>query len=254
FMKEFYFEKWNFSEELLLSNPFLSNRIMRYLRDFTDIYNYAGIQYSVDKLLKATKSQNSKVFDFMWNFLVKLYLHSGLEKVAIHIYDTYLESCSNQITNASEEIQKLETLKKLQPGNPAPLIPLEKQGLKKFDEVIRNHELVILYFWASTCDYCRKYSPELLKVVSKTPKNIGVITISLDKDKSEWQKYLHTLQADKWYHYCDLQGWQSDIVKNYAIRKTPVCYLIDRKGNIIEREVHPLDIEKFLLKYFNSKS
>ncbi|MCS6796465.1 MAG: thioredoxin-like domain-containing protein, partial [Raineya sp.] len=250
FMKEFYFEKWNFSEELLLSNPFLSNRIMRYLRDFTDIYNYAGIQYSVDKILKATKSQNSKLFDFMWNFLVKIYLHGGLEKMAVYIYDTYLEGCHAQISSGYEELRKLEKIKKVQEGNLAPVIPLEKQGIKPFAEIIKNHEFTIIYFWYSTCSFCQKATPEFVKSLEKATKNIGVITISLDKNKEEWRKYLKNMPS-KWYHYCDLQGWKSEVVEEYVIRRTPTCYIIDKKGIIIGRDLYPLQVLPFITKYVN---
>lgn len=253
FLKEHFVSLWNWEDASLLSSPFLEPRLYEYLSKYTYIHSFEGIQYSVDKLLEASKA-NPKVLEFVWNYLVKTYLKSGFEDMVLYLYDSYSESCHAQMTSTKEELQKIETLKKLRVGNPAPTIPMEQQEMESFSSILEQHEITVLYFWASTCEHCRNTSPELLKILAKHPKNIGVISISLDQDEQSWENYLNTLNATDWHHFCDLKGWQSQIVKNYAIRRTPTCYILDSQGTILKRELHPLQIEGALSEYFIHKN
>ncbi len=253
FLKDYFVQEWNLADASLLSVPFLEQRIYEYLSDYTYIHSYEGIRFSVDKLLKQAKA-NATVFDFMLNYLIKTYLHSGYEQMVNYIYEQYYDACSQPITSASEELKRFERMKKLNPGNLAPLIPLEKQGMKPFKELVKNYEVTIIYFWASTCQYCKKATPELKKSLAQFRQKIGVITVSLDTNEKDWKSYLKTLGVDNaWHHFCDLQGWQSEVIQNYVIRRTPTCYLVDSEGKIIGKEIYPTQVEEFLKKHLTSK-
>lgn len=244
FLKDYFFDKWEFNNEFLVTNPYLYKRLLQYLSNYTDIYTFEGIQYSVDKLLKSSK-KNEKLFQYIVSFLIKIYLQNGFEKMAMYIYENYLGGCT-QITSAYEELKKLEKIKQLKAGNLAPNIPLEKQGMKPFAETLKNYEQTIVYFWASSCPHCQSATPTFVNLLKKYPQ-IGVITVSLDSDQKSWQDYLKKNMPTHWLHYCDLKGWKSEVIKEYAIMRIPTCYVIDKNGKIIEREVYPTQVLRYLL-------
>lgn len=250
FLKENFIKNWNFDNDLLLTNPFLESRLYEYLSDYTYIHTFEGIRYSVDNLLKNSK-KNAKIFDFILNYLIKTYLQNGFESMVNYIYDTYYDACSTPVTSASEELKKVELLKKLAVGKTAPALNLTNQGLPAWQTLLQRNEVTLLYFWASTCEYCRNATPVLVKAVEKYPK-VNIVTVSLDTKQEEWKQYLKNM-PNKWLHYCDLHGWKSEVVKEYVIRRTPTTYLIDKQGTIIARELHPTQIESFLSEYFHSK-
>lgn len=83
-------------------------------------------------------------------------------------------------------------------------------------------------------------------------KPIAFIAISLDEDKSSWERLVMSEQLKGVQLYADL-GWLSEVARNYMVKRIPTIVLIDAKGNIIQhnapwpssQEIRDL-IEKYL--------
>lgn len=92
---------------------------------------------------------------------------------------------------------------------------------------------VLVDFWASWCKPCRLDVPELKDVHEKFKnKNFAIISISLDKDKSEWIKAM--LEENMpWPQAADLKGDQNDASQAFKIQGIPAKFLIDPNGKII---------------------
>ena len=91
---------------------------------------------------------------------------------------------------------------------------------------------VLLHFWSSTCAPCVKETPELLKLANEN-KDLVIINISLDTDKSRWISGMERLGIINMINYCDFNGASGDICKDYHIKSIPANYLIDSKGSIL---------------------
>lgn len=103
---------------------------------------------------------------------------------------------------------------------------------------------VLLDFWASWCQPCLQQVPALKAFYSRNKeKNLHVIGISLDENKSNWLSAIKKYGLD-WQHVSDLNGWKSIICPLYGVEAIPKNVVIDPDGKIIGIDV---DLEKYNL-------
>lgn len=96
---------------------------------------------------------------------------------------------------------------------------------------------VLLHFWSTTCAPCINEIPDLLRLASVN-KDLVIINISLDLDQSRWISGMERLGLTNMINFCDFNGANSKICKDYHIKSIPANYLIDEKGNILLKTQH----------------
>lgn len=103
----------------------------------------------------------------------------------------------------------------------------------KLSDVLKKNKYVLLEFWASWCGPCRHEIPNLKKAYELYhDKGFEIVSVSLDHDKDKWVKASEKENL-QWINTCNLQAFDSDIVKKYAINGVPAAFLIDSKGKIV---------------------
>ncbi len=106
-------------------------------------------------------------------------------------------------------------------------------------------EYTIIDFWASWCRPCRMENPNVVKVYNKYhDKGLNIISVSLDKagQKERWIKAIEDDNMD-WYHVSNLQFWQDPIARQYNVRSIPATFLLDKNGNIIDKNLRGQALE-----------
>ncbi|AZA82022.1 TlpA family protein disulfide reductase [Chryseobacterium lactis] len=105
----------------------------------------------------------------------------------------------------------------------------------------------VVVFWSSTCSHCETELPKLLeKYNDLKSKNIQVIGLSLDVDKSSYTK---RIAAFPWVNDSELQGWNSSYVDMYNVHATPTYFILDANNKIINKPEHVGNV----LEYFKLK-
>ncbi len=141
------------------------------------------------------------------------------------------------------EVSKLKTTlaakKKASIGGAAPTFsaPTPTGEILSLDEVLGKY--TIIDFWASWCRPCRMENPNVVKVYNKYhDKGLNIISVSLDKanQKERWIKAIADDQMD-WYHVSNLKFWNDPIARQYNVRSIPATFLLDEKGNIIDKNL-----------------
>jgi thiol-disulfide isomerase/thioredoxin len=122
----------------------------------------------------------------------------------------------------------------LAPGQPAPEFTLTSIDGKEYSLSDFKGQIVYLDFWASWCGPCLREIPSLLKLKDAYKgKPIAFVAISIDDDKSAWEKMVNEKQL-KGYQLHAEKAWQSDAAKHYQVYGVPTFVLIDGEGKIIE--------------------
>lgn len=155
----------------------------------------------------------------------------------------------------SEYIQKfhesVETQKKLATGSPAPEIVMNTPDDKPLALSSLKGKVVLVDFWASWCGPCRAENPNVVKAYNKyKSKGFDIYSVSLDKDKDKWMAAIQKDNLSWPNHVCDFKFWQTPVVQLYNFTGIPYNVLIDKKGNIIAKNLRGEDLEKKLEEVF----
>ncbi len=99
-------------------------------------------------------------------------------------------------------------------------------------------QYVLLDFWASWCQPCRKENPNLVEAYKQFKnRKFTIVSVSLDGQRDQWQKGINLDKLVWPYHVSDLLKWRSPLVKTYDIKGIPASFLLDPTGKIIARDL-----------------
>lgn len=96
-------------------------------------------------------------------------------------------------------------------------------------ELSEGKKYVLIDFWASWCNPCRKEIPNLKKLYAKyADKGFQIVSVSIDKKEVDWTKALKEEQL-QWPNFLDTEG----IADLYKVKFVPTMYLIDEQGVMV---------------------
>jgi len=249
FLKQHYFDEVDFNDTMLIRSTFLTSKVVGYLSLFQ---NNAKSQkelednmlIGVDSILNYAQV-NQQVYEFIVEFLIRGFESIGFEKGLEHIAvaNTLDQFCENTERKLKLE-NKLELIKKLAIGQPAPdftttdingtEITLNKIEAKK----------ILLVFWASWCPHCDEIMPVINSYYDDN-NNFEVISISIDESKDDLMKSIEE-SGYNWTYIAELQGWNGPIIEEYGIVATPSIFVLDENKKIIGKPIGKDELVKFL--------
>lgn len=96
-------------------------------------------------------------------------------------------------------------------------------------ELCQGKKYILIDFWASWCNPCRKEIPNLKKLYKEyADKGFQIISISIDKKKADWEKALKEENLE-WPNFLD----NGDVAIAYKVKMIPTMYLIDANGVMV---------------------
>ena len=141
----------------------------------------------------------------------------------------------------------IETQEKVSAGKSAPYFQLPNRKGEKVDRTDFKDKYLLLHFWASWEEHCRKNNAELRALYKKKAykKDLAILGISLDLDKEQWKEALKQ-DTLEWEQVCDFQGWNSNPVKQFGIRELPSIWLLNPSGRIEGKNLTLAEVEEKL--------
>ena len=108
-------------------------------------------------------------------------------------------------------------------------------------------QYLLIHFWASWDTVSRDSNAVYRRIYKKEQKNkkFALLGVSLDINKDNWQKAIET-DTLKWEQTCDLSGWNTEFVKQLAIKALPANILLSPSGRIEGKNLSGAAIEKKL--------
>lgn len=123
------------------------------------------------------------------------------------------------------------------------LFPVGKEGTKVENFTVKNSKgeavtlfdlckgkkYILIDFWASWCNPCRKEIPNLKKLYAAySGKGFQIVSVSIDTDSAAWEKALKEEKLE-WPNFLDTEG----VATLYNVKFVPTMYLIDANGIIL---------------------
>jgi len=246
-----YFDEIDFTDSLLMRSNILTSRIVKYL----SLYQEQGMTQeelenqllvAVDTVLeKAFVDQ--KMYEYIIDFLIGGFEAIGFERGLEHIANQNMlnELCVNTERKAELE-NKMELIKKLAIGQPAPDFEVNDLNGNQVKLSNISAKKTILFFWASWCPHCENILPELLKMYdAENTGNIQIVAISIDESDEDLKKLIAENKLD-WINIAELKGWDGPIVEEYGIVATPSIYLLDANKTIIGKPGNISELKSLL--------
>ena len=249
FLKNHYFDGIDFNDTMLIRSTFLTSKVVNYLSLYQMNANSqaeleVNMLMGVDSILSYAQS-NQQVYEFLIDFLISGFESIGFEKGLEHIANasTLNQFCENTERKMKLE-NKLELIKKLAIGQPAPnFTATDILGNK----VVLNEitaKRTILVFWASWCPHCEEIMPVINSYYNGSD-TYEVITISIDDSEEALMESLKESNYN-WINIAEFKGWEGPIVEEYGIVATPSIFVLDENKKIIAKPVGKRDLDKFL--------
>lgn len=246
FQHAHFFEYVNFSDPRIINTATYEMKLFTYLDQYVD-HTEAGFKKGVDKIMKGAQ-KNSEVRDFTVAYLLEVFTKKGPPALVEYVHDSYSEGCELPIKSETEKL--LNKLKLISNGTPAPELLINDINYQPVS--LRNTlkgKLGMVYFWASTCPHCMEHTPQVYEVYKKyKSKGLEVYSVSLDNDYSAWLKAIQDMKIE-WINVSELKGWNSECINTYALERTPTIFLVDKAGNILDKNFPPSELEEKLSKY-----
>ncbi|MAZ93459.1 MAG: hypothetical protein CMF58_03495 [Lentimicrobiaceae bacterium] len=249
YLKTHFFDNVDFSDSMLINSTVLTSKIVGYL---SLNQKYAKSQeeledlmlISIDTILKYTSS-NQQVYEHVVDFLISGFESIGFERGLEYIANanTLNDFCENteQKLNLQE---KLELIKKLAIGQPAPEFKVKDINGIEIDLYAIEAETTVIVFWASWCQHCDEILPIINNYYQKGNKS-EVIAISIDDNEEVIKEWLS--QNDfNWINIAELKGWHGAIIEEYGIVATPTVLVLDRDKKILAKPVRKENLERIL--------
>ena len=225
-----YFDLIDFSDERIITSPFLSNKVLEYLYTYTE-RSEIGIQNAIDKLL-ARPETAPKVQAFLIDLLVDFFTDKEASEYVDYVNRTYLGNCDLPLS--AETLAKISKAVKFQLGDELPNLKLPNEAGHSVPLSALNGKVNVVVFWASWCSHCVREIPKLKSLYDQMKGDLGVYSISVDTSKTDWVNTIKANDLD-WFNVNDMKGWDSPSLEKFGVTSTPSLFLLDENLNWIGR-------------------
>jgi len=157
----------------------------------------------------------------------------GFDNTVLEIVK-YMQSIDSEFVSKNRNLSRMLTTVQLLEYK----IPPKIVGLKE-----NTYKNCLIIFMDSDCDHCQNEIDKIIKNYDNlTQHGIRVISIAADTNKERYEKYSKKfLWKDK---LCDFKGMDGENFNNYGVVGTPVIFLTDKEGKIINSFFYFEDIFK----------
>jgi len=142
---------------------------------------------------------------------------------------------------AAQTEEKVQAAVKIKPapnentiaeGHAFPPLEFTSLGGEQVNLASLKGKVVLIDFWATWCGPCRRVMPDLVETYKQYhDKGFEIIGISLDKDKSQLEKYMQDTGIT-WRQYFDGLVWKNKIAGRFGVRGIPHIVIVDKNGAV----------------------
>jgi peroxiredoxin len=140
----------------------------------------------------------------------------------------------------------IENSRRIQPGQPAPDFTLTQPDGTSLSLSDLQGKIVILDFWASWCQPCRRSFPMMMNFYNKyKDKQVEILGISTDSNPEVWKKAIVD-EGITWPQVIDeslTEKHSRNVASLYAVPHLPLLVLVDQQGVIAAYGMDKHDLE-----------
>lgn len=169
-----------------------------------------------------------------------------LTKIIFMKYVNFCLAVVASLTLMSGSVNKSTPSVGYYPGEAIPNIAVEDLEGNAINLNDLKGKKVVLSFWAAYDAQSRATNVQLYNYLKMNNSDVEFLSISFDKNRNVFEKTLLLDNIDSFSHYCDVNGTESEIYKEFQLKKGFKSYLIDEIGVITAMNVTPQELKVLL--------
>lgn len=114
---------------------------------------------------------------------------------------------------------------------------------KSVDTGQYRDKVVLVQYWATWCEPCKADMAQIRELQAKYPKELEIVSISLDSRKADLEAYLKK-NAYPWHHIYEAGGLDSRLANELGVLTLPTMLLLDQQGKVANRNVNISDLDR----------
>lgn len=211
-------------------------------------------QDSIDSEMKKIDEMNAEAIfvfvqkhpsDYFSLYLLESFVDNVQNyKQASILYEGLSQELQSSIFGKQVE-QKLSRLKNIEIGSEAPDFELTDLNGVKFKLSDYKGKYLLLLFWSSDCRHCLDELTHIQNLYKEFEgNNFEIIAVAQNnlQHKSEWQDFVKNKNL-KWVNAFDdrVEG-KKKVARLYNVTKIPTDFVLNRKGQIILKDIYGDDL------------
>jgi thiol-disulfide isomerase/thioredoxin len=149
-----------------------------------------------------------------------------------------------------EILENMAQTAKIANGKKAPDFAFPDVNGKKWSPKDFKGKYLIVDFWASWCGPCRQEIPHLKEVYKKyQSKGLEILAVSVDAKENDWKKAMNE-EKMAWPQVNAKES--KDVMASYLFSGIPYLVVVDKEGNIIEKNLRGESLDKKLKEIFGN--
>lgn len=230
-LKQHYLSEVDFSDYLLQSSSYLTDRVTAYVFNMVADPSEATYKQHIDDVASAITNDDLSIKTSLLEMLWQRFVALKNNTIANYITDTYLLELAKTTNNKVLEDMVI-SFKNTSIGSKAPNFEITLDGSKTSLHQLEASENYLLIFWSSGCSHCLSELPQVRKMAANKP-NLKVVAFGLEEDNKNWTKEIKNFPD--FIHQIGLEKWNNPIVKTYGISATPTYFMLDASKTIIAK-------------------
>ncbi len=251
FMKNHYWDNFNFARSGLIRTPVFQEKLDTYIKKMLLQIPDSLVGPMVQLIEKSRKDE--EVYHYIFLYLLNESNQSqimGMDKVFVVLSEKYLLNNPKSWLDTAIVTKIRDRVNAVKPnliGNIAPELKLQDSEGNYFSLRQMNARFTLLYFWEPDCSHCQKTTPVLnsdLYQVLKT-KGVDIYAVLTQNNKEKWMKAIQEYKIQEWTNVWDPM-YTSNFRKLYDVTTTPIIYILDKNKKIVAKRLDVESSVKFL--------
>ena len=254
YYKNHYWDNIDFSDARLLRTTLIENKINSF---FTRVVpnSVDSIIVESERLIEKSKA-NPEVYRFVVNKLLSNFEMSGKwsnDNIFVALANKYYLSGQAPWADSSFVQQLAFRVKMMTPTLLGKRIPTTvfttMDDSQNFVIDTIPAKIMLLYFWSSDCEHCKKYTPKLHELYERyKDQGVKVVAITATTNFDEWRQYVKAQNYTDWTNGY-YKGDYVQLLNLYDVYMTPRIFILDQNKTIIQKDLEVKSIEKIIKRH-----
>jgi len=239
FLLNHFFDNIDFSDSAFLRTEFFYRTISYYIEKLALPRNVLGFNIANQLILNRSKA-NENVYKYSLSLLFDIYENTQLEDVFVKLYDNYLSSQKDAVTDEKyiSLTNKINIIKSLKVGTVAPDISGKDTLGKTIKLSSIKSTFTLIMFWTSATKNVDETIMQFNDLYTKYKEyGFQIYAVCLDSSDVKWKAMLRKLNP-QWINVIDTQGLEGPVSKLYNTWALPSLYMLDSKMAIAAKPMN----------------